>query len=120
VLRGSARPKDGARINLGAFYAVGTPVAVGLAFWAGQGFMGLWLGLLAAQVACVAVMLVVISRTDWDKQAELAQVLAGVAAPRDDVNGDDGGGKDTAPRVKVAAPHGDEDSSLLITVTVQS
>jgi MATE family multidrug resistance protein len=52
-------------------------------------------------------------------------VLAGVAAPlggdgggeRADVNGDDGG-KDTAPRVKVAAPHGDEDSSLLITVQV--
>ncbi|RLN42912.1 putative MATE efflux family protein [Panicum miliaceum] len=119
VLRGSARPKDGAHINLGAFYGVGTPVAVALAFWAGQGFRGLWLGLLAAQAACVAVMLVVISRTDWAKQAELAQVLAGVAAPLDggraDVNGDDGG-KDTAPRVKVAAPHGDENSSLLITV----
>ncbi|CAL4940262.1 unnamed protein product [Urochloa decumbens] len=112
VLRGSARPKDGAHINLGAFYGVGTPVAVALAFWLGLGFRGLWLGLLAAQAACVAVMLVVISRTDWERQAELAQVLAGVA---DDVNGD-GGGKDTAPRAKVAAPHGDEDASLLITV----
>ncbi|KAF8698454.1 hypothetical protein HU200_035194 [Digitaria exilis] len=111
VLRGSARPKDGAHINLGAFYGVGTPVAVALAFWAGLGFEGLWLGLLAAQAACVAVMLVVISRTDWARQAELAQVLAGV------VNGDDdGGGKDTAPGVKVAAPDGAEDSSLLITV----
>ncbi|XP_062200985.1 protein DETOXIFICATION 49-like [Phragmites australis] len=119
VLRGSARPKDGAHINLGAFYGVGTPFAVALAFWAGQGFKGLWLGLLAAQAACVAVMLVVISRTDWTKQAKLAQVLANVVAPGDDcgradVNGD--GGKDTGPRVKVAAPHGDEDSSLLITV----
>ena len=113
VLRGSARPRDGAHINLGAFYGVGTPVAVALAFWAGQGFRGLWLGLLAAQAACVAVMLVVISRTDWAKQAELAQVLAGV-----DVNGDGGGKDDTAPRVKVAAPHGDEDSSSLL-ITVQ-
>ncbi|CAN6319437.1 unnamed protein product [Urochloa humidicola] len=120
VLRGSARPKDGAHINLGAFYGVGTPVAVALAFWAGLGFRGLWLGLLAAQAACVAVMLVVISRTDWEKQAELAQVLAGVATEpsADDVNGDDGGGKDTAPGVKVAAPHGDEDSSLLL-ITVE-
>ncbi|CAN6324778.1 unnamed protein product [Urochloa humidicola] len=120
VLRGSARPKDGARINLGAFYGVGTPVAVALAFWAGLGFRGLWLGLLAAQAACVAVMLVVISRTDWERQAQLAQVLAGVAAADDDVNGDGGGGggKDPAPPrgVKVAAPHGDEDASLLITV----
>jgi multidrug resistance protein, MATE family len=103
VLRGSARPKDGARINLGAFYGVGTPVAVALAFWAGQGFEGLWLGLLAAQAACVAVMLMVIARTDWAKQAEHAQVLAGVV------------GKEPAC-VKVAAPHGDVDASLLITV----
>uniref|UniRef100_A0A0E0M9X9 Protein DETOXIFICATION n=1 Tax=Oryza punctata TaxID=4537 RepID=A0A0E0M9X9_ORYPU len=115
VLRGSARPKDGAHINLGAFYGVGTPVAVGLAFWAGMDFRGLWFGLLAAQAACVAVMLVVIQRTDWDVQAKLAQVLAGGAS-----DGDHGvnetGGNDA---VKVAAPHGDEDSSLLITVSTQ-
>ncbi|XP_040383961.1 protein DETOXIFICATION 49 [Oryza brachyantha] len=111
VLRGSARPKDGAHVNLGAFYGVGTPVAVVLAFWAGMDFRGLWLGLLAAQAACVAVMLVVIHRTDWDVQAKLAQVLAGAI----DVNG--AGVNDAAAHVKVAAPHGDEDSSLLITVS---
>jgi len=69
---------------------------------------------------------VVISRTDWPRQAELAQVLAGVAAPLDgdgdggraDVNGDDDDGKNMAPRVKVAAPRGDEDSSSLL-ITVQ-
>ncbi|KAL5225112.1 hypothetical protein ABZP36_011751 [Zizania latifolia] len=118
VLRGSARPKDGAHINLGAFYGVGTPVAVLLAFWAGMDFKGLWLGLLAAQAACVAVMLVVIQRTDWDRQAKLAQVLAGAVSDVADVNGD--GGKDAGTHVKVAAPHGDEDSihsSLLITVS---
>uniref|UniRef100_A0A0D9XLQ9 Protein DETOXIFICATION n=1 Tax=Leersia perrieri TaxID=77586 RepID=A0A0D9XLQ9_9ORYZ len=114
VLRGSARPKDGARVNLAAFYGVGTPVAVALAFWAGMDFKGLWLGLLAAQAACVAVMLVVIQRTDWELQAKLAQVLAGV--------GDgDGDGHDVnglaAVDVKIAATHGDEDSSLLITVS---
>jgi len=91
------------------------------AFWAGQGFKGLWLGLPVTQAACVAIMLVVISRTDWAKQAELAQVLAGVVAPGGHavVNGDDDDGgkeKDTGPHAKVAASHGDEDSSLLITV----
>jgi multidrug resistance protein, MATE family len=30
VLRGSARPKIGANVNLGSFYVVGMPVAVGL------------------------------------------------------------------------------------------
>ncbi|KAF0921859.1 hypothetical protein E2562_020321 [Oryza meyeriana var. granulata] len=118
VLRGSARPKDGAHINLGAFYGVGTPVAVGLAFWASMDFRGLWLGLLAAQAACVAVMLVVIQRTDWDVQAKLAQVLAGACDDgHHDVNGLAGGNDAGAVHVKVAAPHGDEDSSLLITVS---
>ncbi|KAF2914471.1 protein DETOXIFICATION 49-like [Oryza sativa Japonica Group] len=117
VLRGSARPRDGAHINLGAFYGVGTPVAVGLAFWAGMDFRGLWLGLLAAQAACVAVMLVVIQRTDWDVQAKLAQVLAGAAASGGDHGVNEAGGNDAVAHVKVAAPHGDEDSSLLITVS---
>lgn len=118
VLRGSARPRDGAHINLGAFYGVGTPVAVGLAFWAGMDFRGLWLGLLAAQAACVAVMLVVIQRTDWDVQAKLAQVLAGGKASDGGGHGvNEAGGDDAVAHVKVAAPHGDEDSSLLITVS---
>ncbi|KAG8084086.1 hypothetical protein GUJ93_ZPchr0010g9525 [Zizania palustris] len=116
VLRGSARPKVGAHINLSAFYGVGTPVAVVLAFWAGMDFKGLWIGLLAAQAACVAVMLAVIQRTDWDRQAKLAQVLGGaVYDDVGDVNGD--GGKDPCTHVKVASSHGDKDSSLLITVS---
>lgn len=64
VLRGTARPKVGANINLGCFYSVGMPVAVGLGFFAGLDFQGLWLGLLAAQGSCVVTMLVVLARTD--------------------------------------------------------
>ncbi|XP_047976477.1 protein DETOXIFICATION 54-like [Salvia hispanica] len=70
VLRGIARPVVGAHINLGSFYFVGTPVAVGLAFWLGIGFPGLWLGLLSAQAACAAsVLYVVLCRTDWGIEA---------------------------------------------------
>ncbi|KAG2715775.1 hypothetical protein I3843_03G096900 [Carya illinoinensis] len=75
VLRGTARPKVGANINLGCFYLVGTPVAVGLAFYAGLDFRGLWLGLLAAQGSCAAAMLVVISLTDWALEARRAEEL---------------------------------------------
>ncbi|KAM0946780.1 putative multi antimicrobial extrusion protein [Dioscorea sansibarensis] len=75
VLRGSARPKAGANINLGAFYMVGMPVAVGFAFWGGLDFKGLWLGLMAAQATCVVLMLWVVLRTDWVFQAERAQKL---------------------------------------------
>ncbi|KAG0574536.1 hypothetical protein KC19_VG269700 [Ceratodon purpureus] len=75
VLRGSARPAVGARINLGSFYFVGTPVAVALAFWLKVGFGGLWYGLLAAQVACAASILFVVLATDWDEEAVRAKHL---------------------------------------------
>jgi len=83
VLRGTARPKVGARINLGCFYLVGTPVAVGLAFYAGLDFRGLWLGLLAAQGWCAVTMMVVLGLTDWDLEAKRAKELTG-AAPADE------------------------------------
>lgn len=77
VLRGTARPKIGANINLGCFYLVGMPVAVGLAFYGGFDFRGLWLGLLAAQGCCAAVMLVVLGFTDWELEAIRARKLTG-------------------------------------------
>lgn len=75
VLRGTARPKVGANINLGSFYLVGMPVAIWLAFFTGFDFEGLWLGLLGAQGACAVTMLVVLSRMDWDYEAQRAQLL---------------------------------------------
>lgn len=75
VLRGSARPSTAANVNLGAFYLVGMPVAVGLGFLVGVGFCGLWLGLLSAQVCCAGLMLYVVGTTDWSTQANRAQML---------------------------------------------
>ncbi|OMO79425.1 Multi antimicrobial extrusion protein [Corchorus capsularis] len=83
VLRGTARPKLGANINLGCFYLVGMPIAVWLSFFAGFDFKGLWLGLLAAQASCVVTMLFIVARTDWDIQALRAQELTR-AVPMDD------------------------------------
>ncbi|XP_047325958.1 protein DETOXIFICATION 49-like [Impatiens glandulifera] len=77
VLRGTARPAVGANINLGCFYGVGMPVAVGLGFFLGFEMEGLWLGLLAAEMACAAAMLVVLCRTDWEIQAGRARELTG-------------------------------------------
>lgn len=77
VLRGTARPKLGANINLGCFYLVGMPVAVWLGFFAGFDFRGLWLGLLAAQGSCVVTMLFVLARTNWELQAQRAKELTG-------------------------------------------
>ncbi|OAY59875.1 protein DETOXIFICATION 49 [Manihot esculenta] len=85
VLRGTARPKMGANINLGCFYLVGMPVAVWLSFYGGFDFKGLWLGLLAAQGSCVVTMLFVLTRTDWKWQALRAKELTGNANTADDV-----------------------------------
>ncbi|KAF3447371.1 hypothetical protein FNV43_RR12557 [Rhamnella rubrinervis] len=79
ILRGTARPAVGARVNLGSFYFVGTPVAVGLAFWLKVGFSGLWFGLLSAQAACVvSILYVVLVRTDWEAEAMKARKLTGL------------------------------------------
>ncbi|KAK8584264.1 hypothetical protein V6N13_109656 [Hibiscus sabdariffa] len=86
VVRGTARPKLGANINLGCFYLVGMPVAVWLSFFAGFDFKGLWVGLLAAQGSCLVAMLFTVTRTDWDCEAWRAQQLT-TAVP---VDGEDG------------------------------
>uniref|UniRef100_M1AXL2 Multidrug resistance pump n=2 Tax=Solanum tuberosum TaxID=4113 RepID=M1AXL2_SOLTU len=76
VLRGTARPKLGANINLVCFYLVGMPVAVYLGFFRGYHFTGLWIGLLAAQASCaVTMLLAILSRTNWEDQAKRAKEL---------------------------------------------
>ncbi|KAG5030132.1 hypothetical protein JHK87_013646 [Glycine soja] len=75
IVRGMARPNTAANVNLGAFYLVGMPVAVGLGFWFDVGFCGLWLGLLSAQVCCAGLMLYVIGTADWEFEAHRAQWL---------------------------------------------
>ncbi|KAJ6703643.1 PROTEIN DETOXIFICATION [Salix viminalis] len=95
VLRGTARPKMGANINLGCFYLVGMPVAVWLSFYAGFDFKGLWLGLLAAQGSCVVTMLIVLARTDWECQAQRAKELIGNVSDDADHNEEDEKLKDT-------------------------
>ncbi|KAE9448682.1 hypothetical protein C3L33_19398, partial [Rhododendron williamsianum] len=75
VVRATARPTTAANVNFGAFYLVGMPVAIGLGFWLGVGFVGLWLGLLSAQVCCAGLMLYVVGTTDWHYQADEAQTL---------------------------------------------
>lgn len=75
ALRGSAQANVGAHVNLGGFYGVGLPVALLFGFWLGLGFVGLWMGLLAAQASCVAVLTMVLVRTDWAAEAARAEEL---------------------------------------------
>lgn len=77
VLRGSARPAVCAAINLYSFYLVGAPVAMVLAFGLDLGFVGLCLGLLAAQVVCAISVIAVTYNTDWEREASKAVALVG-------------------------------------------
>ncbi|CAI9291430.1 unnamed protein product [Lactuca saligna] len=77
VLRGSARPSTGARINFCSFYLVGTPVAIVLAFVWKFEFLGLCYGLLAAQMACLVSILTVVYTTDWEEESKNARKLVG-------------------------------------------
>ncbi|XP_054823572.1 protein DETOXIFICATION 49-like [Prosopis cineraria] len=90
VLRGTARPKLGANINLGCFYLVGMPVALWLSFFAGFDFKGLWLGLMAAQASCMVTMLFVLARTNWEGQAQRAQELTSSDSSEEEDNEGEG------------------------------
>ncbi|KAG9158775.1 hypothetical protein Leryth_013663 [Lithospermum erythrorhizon] len=78
VLKGSARPKLGAHINLGSFYGVGLPVVGMLCFVMKVGFVGFWYGLLAAQIVCAILMIVTLVNTNWEAEGERARELLGV------------------------------------------
>lgn len=78
VLRGSAQPNIGANINLASFYVIGMPVAIIMGFVFKFEFVGLWLGLLAAQASCVTLMFYVLMRTDWTQQAQRAKQLTAI------------------------------------------
>ncbi|CDY68987.1 BnaAnng29050D [Brassica napus] len=83
VLRGSARPMTGANINIAAFYVIGLPVGMVLTFWFGFGFMGLWLGMLVAQISCMIGMMVSMCRINWPLEAERARELTATERARE-------------------------------------
>ncbi|CAL0324631.1 unnamed protein product [Lupinus luteus] len=76
ILSGTARPYVGARINLCAFYLVGLPVAIFASFIYKYELVGLWSGMLAAQISCLCMMLYTLIQTDWGQQAKKAMELA--------------------------------------------
>ncbi|BBN14429.1 MATE family, multidrug and toxin extrusion protein [Marchantia polymorpha subsp. ruderalis] len=73
ILMGSSRPDVSVKIYFVAFYLVGLPTAMILAFYFGVGLVGFWYGLLAAQITCAALMLYVVLRTSWVEQAHQTQ-----------------------------------------------
>ncbi|BAF26308.1 Os10g0345100, partial [Oryza sativa Japonica Group] len=73
VLTGCGKQKIGAAVNLGAFYLVGIPVAVLLAFYLHLNGMGLWLGIVCGSIIKLLVLIIVSCCIDWEKEAILAK-----------------------------------------------
>uniref|UniRef100_A0A0E0EWT8 Protein DETOXIFICATION n=1 Tax=Oryza meridionalis TaxID=40149 RepID=A0A0E0EWT8_9ORYZ len=73
VLTGCGKQKIGAHVNLGAFYLVGIPMAVLLAFVLHLNGEGLWLGLVCGSISKVGMLLFITLRTDWGKEAIMAK-----------------------------------------------
>ncbi|CAL8997691.1 unnamed protein product [Prunus brigantina] len=68
VARGTGWQHIGAYVNLGAYYLVGTPVGVVLAFLAHLRAEGLWIGLLTGSAVQALLLALKTSLTNWEKQ----------------------------------------------------
>jgi len=73
IARGCGWQKLGAYANLGAYYVVGIPIAVILAFVLHFGGRGLWLGILCGLFAQAILLFIITLCMDWGKQAKEAR-----------------------------------------------
>ncbi|KAJ7979494.1 Protein DETOXIFICATION [Quillaja saponaria] len=76
VLSGTARgcgwQKIGAFVNLGAYYLIGIPTGILLAFVYHIGGKGLWVGIIVALFMQALFLAIITLRTDWGKEVQKA------------------------------------------------
>ncbi|TVU11680.1 hypothetical protein EJB05_45280, partial [Eragrostis curvula] len=73
VLTGCGMQKIGARINLGAFYVAGIPMALLHAFVLHLNGMGLWLGIVCGNLTKLVLLMWITLRINWEKEATKAK-----------------------------------------------
>ncbi|XP_045442461.1 multidrug and toxin extrusion protein 2 isoform X1 [Pipistrellus kuhlii] len=78
VLRGTGRQAFGAVVNAIAYYVVGLPLGIVLAFVVRLRTMGLWLGMLTCGVLAAAALAAYTARLDWARAAAEAEKYAGL------------------------------------------
>ncbi|KAI3733269.1 hypothetical protein L1987_64489 [Smallanthus sonchifolius] len=61
-----------AYINIGCYYIFGVPLGLTLGFVADLGIMGIWIGMLTGTVVQTLILFLICYRTNWDKEASLA------------------------------------------------
>lgn len=72
VSRGCGWQKIGALVNFGAYYLIGIPFGIVLAFVFRVGGKGLWTGIVVAEFVQALILLIITVCTNWGKEAEVA------------------------------------------------
>mmetsp|Transcript_11264 Transcript_11264/g.16552 ORF Transcript_11264/g.16552 Transcript_11264/m.16552 type:complete len:550 (+) Transcript_11264:55-1704(+) len=70
IFKGTGRQSFGAYLNFAAYYIVGIPIGVLLAFHLEQGVMGLWVGMTIGLFIVGTVGMVLVYRSDWPALVE--------------------------------------------------
>ncbi|CAM0884599.1 unnamed protein product [Alopecurus aequalis] len=73
VITGCGKQKIGARVNLGAFYLAGIPLALLLAFVLHLNGMGLWLGIVCGSLTKLLLLMWVVLSINWENEAMKAK-----------------------------------------------
>lgn len=73
ILRARGEQFVGALLNISAYYVIGLPLGMWLAFRWNMGLHGLWTGLAVALTYCAVIGTTLCYRTDWDR--EVAKVV---------------------------------------------
>ncbi|KAJ1305222.1 hypothetical protein OPQ81_000251 [Rhizoctonia solani] len=72
VLRATGRLGLGAMVNITAYYCIGIPLGLYLAFWKGMELKGLWVGITAAIFYAASASIYAVSQTVWRREVENA------------------------------------------------
>ncbi len=92
ILRAQGKQLTGAVLNLSAYYIIGIPFGVLLAFKYGMGLHGIWIGLTLSLVYCAILGTWIGLRVDWQHQVEkVKRRLAAERAAERDATGKAGG-----------------------------
>jgi len=70
IMRAMGKQFTGALLNLSAYYILGIPVGIWLAFWWDMKLHGLWIGLTLALVYCSVLGIIICLWSDWDYEVK--------------------------------------------------
>ncbi|KAI0795658.1 MATE efflux family protein [Abortiporus biennis] len=70
ILRAEGKQFTGALLNLSAYYVIGIPFGIWLAFKRDMALHGLWVGLTVSLVYSAAVGVTLCLKTDWEREVE--------------------------------------------------